>query len=179
MAKRPEDPELWEQLLRVRLEKRTAGINDLLYHLTGPQRFAVEKWRAIEQYRIRKQYDDEMETGNVFGNEPMTLYESAAIRNMDSIDKATGRTVTIRAADAQDKKLSEVLSIMDAKVERLHRALAPPKKLIVKFHLGKRIAEATTMEHAVLQKKAKLGENLGENHTAEEVAKGGKWVPEK
>lgn len=121
--KRSEDPELWEIFRFLQPEERAAGLHDSEYHLSAPQRYALEKWRAVAMYEAFEAYGIDVGSEAVFGVEPNTLYLEPDTRDIKGIDEVTGQAVEVKATRVAGKKLSDALRYADDEVHRRHQLL--------------------------------------------------------
>lgn len=144
-----EDLELWEIFRYLQPEERAAGLQDSKYHLSAPQRYAPEKWRAVAIHEAFEAYGIDVGSEAIAGPESNTLYLGKDSQDFRGIHKATGQAIEITATEVAGQKLSEALKIADETVRRTLQlcAASPEKHLIVKLRVDK---EAF---HALLERK--------------------------
>jgi len=116
-----QEPELYELLKDLQPEYRTAGPKDRLYHLSAPQVYTLEKWRAVGQHKAVAKYGVDPGPEAVSGAEPDTLYRDSEVRDLDSVDGMTGRPVSVEVYDVADRRLSEVMRMVDERIESQRR----------------------------------------------------------
>lgn len=112
-----QQPELYELFKDLQPESRIEGPDDRLYHLSVPQKYALEKWRAIGLYKAVKNYGIDPGPEAVSGAEPETLYLNPELRDLDGIDAVTGRSVLVTANDIAGKSLSGAMRLVDEEIE--------------------------------------------------------------
>jgi len=106
--KRSEDPELWELLANMRPEARSRGEQNRLYHLSDLRTQAVEAWRWAQDYQWEANY----------GAGPDPSAGNPDLVDLESLDGTTGQTIKISLHRVAEKTLSEILRVVDEKIER-------------------------------------------------------------
>lgn len=144
-------------------EYRTEGPDDRLYHLSDPQRYTLEKWRAAGLHQAVIKYGIDPGPEAVSGPESETLYLNSELRDLDSMDAVTRRPVLVTAKDIAGKLLSEAMRLVDEKTKAQRRLLGegndvwispviesspadenigtPRDRLIVKLPVSERMAD--------------------------------------
>lgn len=117
------EPELYELLGDLQPERRAAGPTDRLYHLSAPQIYTLEKWRAVGLHKAVENYGIDPGPEAVSGAEPDTLYPNSGVRDLDSVDDITGRPIFVEVHDVAEKRLSEVMRMVDEKIESQRQLL--------------------------------------------------------
>jgi len=96
---------------------------DREYHLSAPQKYALEKWRAVAVHETFEAYGIDVGPEAVAGMESNTLYLNPESRNFKGLDKVTGQAVEVMATQVAGKKLSTVLQFADEIVRQRRQLL--------------------------------------------------------